>query len=299
MTTLAPAVLDTDPRNNRFNADYRIGLLQAAAPFPADTRWQGGITYRPINSNVPSAANSTFYPCNAAFNVETETQTTVSWDPWGIALGDECLSGSTDEDEENARAERRLQLETEYLLSRTFWTGDVGSGTFASVGAPNRPLADTASDELTTTGPVGIVTGFSRLIQYLADTIGSQRGMIHVAPAVLPFLAFYGVAVRDGFQVLTTIADHVVVPGTGYDGSAPDGSAAGAGTTWIYATSMVRAAAAPIQVHSYLNRSGETNVNMWETRASRIVIAEWDLQAHGAVQVCLPDPGPSCTEIPS
>lgn len=299
MTTLAPAVLDLDPRTNRSLADYRIGLLQSALPFPPGTRWQGGVSYRPINSNVPSAAASTYYPCNAAFEIDTETQSVVSWDPWGISLGDECLSGSTEEEEERARSERRLQVETEYLVSRTFWTGDVGTGTFASLGAPNRPLADTASDDLTTTGAVGVVTAFSRAIQYLADTIGSQRGMIHVSPALLPFLAFYGVAVRDGFQVLTTIADHVVVAGTGYDGSAPEGSAASEGYTWIYATSMVRAAVSDIRTLPYLNRSGETNVNMWETRASRIVIAEWDLQAHGAIQVCLPDPGPSCTETPS
>lgn len=295
MTTLAPAVLDLDPRTNRSLADYRIGLLQSALPFPPDTRWQGGVSYRPINSNVPSAAASTYYPCAAPYSIETEDGTVVSWDPWGIALGDECLAGSTDEPEEVARADRRLAIQTEYLVSRTFWTGDVGSGTFTSLGAPNRPLADNASDDLTSTGPVGVVTAFSRAIQYLADTLGSQRGMIHVAPVLLPFLAFYGVAIRDGFQVLTSIADHVVVAGTGYDGSAPDGSAAATGTTYIYATSMVRAAVSPIQTRAYLNRSN----NDWETRASRIVIAEWDLQAHANIQVCLPDPGPSCTEIPS
>lgn len=290
MTLIAPAAVDPAPRT-----DTRIGLYASSLRFPPDTRWHGGISYQPLNGNVPSAAASTYYPCGEGFEIDTESVGPVTWHPWGIALGDECLAGSSDEEEQRSRAERRLQSQTEYLLSRTFWTGDVGSGTFASLNAPNRPLADILSDDLTTSGAVGVVTAFSRLIEYLADTIGSQRGMIHVSPELLPFLAFYGVTIREGFQILTSIADHVVVAGAGYDGSAPDGSAAGAGYTWIYATSMVRAEISPIRVNPYLNRA----TNMWETRASRIVIAEWDLQAHGAAQVCIPDPGPSCTEIPS
>jgi hypothetical protein len=289
VTVLAPAALDPGAKSA-----VRIGLLASAQAMP-DVRWEGGISYRPLNSNIPDEANSTFYPCNSGFEITTEDTNTVSWEPFGIVLGDECLSGSTDEDEETARARRRLEIQTEYLVSRTFWTGEVAGSTFAALSSPNRPLSDLASDELTTTGPVGVVTGFSRLIGYLADTIGSERGMIHVAPNLAPFLAFYGVAIRDGFQVLTAIADHIVVLGGGYDGSAPDGSAAGAGTSWIYATSMVRAAVSPISTFAALNRDNDD----WETYASRLAIAEWDLQAHGAVQVCIPDPGPSCTEIPS
>lgn len=290
MTVIAPAAIEAPTKT-----DTRIGLYASSLRFPPDTRWHGGVAYRPLNGNVPSAAASTYYPCTSPFEIDTESVGVVEWAPWGISLGDECLSGSTDEFEERARAERRLASQTEYLLSRTFWTGDVGTGTFASLSAPNRALADTDSDEVTTTGPVGVVTAFSRLIQYLADTIGSQRGMIHVAPALAPFLAFYGVAIRDGFQALTTIADHVVVVGAGYDGSAPDGSAAGSGTSWIYATSMVRSEISPVTTYNYLNRT----TNLFETRATRLVIAEWDLQAHGAAQVCIPDPGPSCTETPS
>lgn len=290
MTTLAPAALDPAAKSA-----LRIGLLNSAQSFPDGTRWQGGIAYRPLNGNVPSPSASTFFPCNSGFEIDTENSAVVEWQPWGLVLGDDCLSGSTDDEEETARARRRLEVQSEYLVSRTFWTGDVAGSDFATLSAPNRPLNDVASDDLTTTGPVGVVTGFSRAIQYLADTLGSERGMIHVAPALLPFLGFYGVAMREGFQVLTSIADHIVVAGAGYDGSAPGGSAAGAGYTWIYATSIVRAAVSPVSVFASLNRSN----NQWETYASRLAIAEWDLQAHGAVHICLPDPGPSCTEIPS
>lgn len=288
VTILAPAVTDPKPLT-----PSRIGLLASAAPL-GDIRWQGGVSYRPILGPAP-VANSTFYPCTGSPDVNLETVDAVSWEAWGIGLGQACLSGSTDEDEESRRAQSRLQTQTEYLTSRTFWTGELDGSTFGALGLPNRPLADLDSDDLTTTGPVGIVTGFSRAIEYLADQLGSQRGMIHVEPALAPFLSFYGVAIRDGFQVLTALADHIVVIGAGYDGSSPNGEPAGAGTSWIYATSIVRAAVSNIQLLPYLNRTN----NQWEARATRSVIAEWDLQAHGAVQVCIPDPGPSCLEIPS
>lgn len=290
MTVLAPAVVE--PANN---PRVRTGLLASALPFPEGTRWHGGISYRPINGVVPVAGESTFYPCNSGFEIGTEDTGPVTWEPWGLALGDECLAGSTEDEDERLRAETRMERQTDYLVGRTFWTGDVGTGTFASLSAPNRALADTDSDDLTTTGPVGVVTAFSRAIQYLADTVGNLRGMIHVAPKLLPFLGFYGVAIREGFQIVTNVADHLVVSSTGYDGSSPNGEPDDESSTWIYVTSMVRAAVSQTQVFNALNRAN----NDLESRAIRLAIAEWDLQAHGAIQVCLPDPGPSCTEVPS
>jgi hypothetical protein len=288
--TLAPAALADKPITS-----VRVGLLQSALPFPSDTRWQAGVSYHPIIGTVPVAANSTYYPCNEAFDVDLETTGVVSWEPWGIALGEQCLSGSIEEEEISARAFRRLEVQSEYLVSRTFWTGDVGTGTFTSLGAPNIPLASATADILTSTGPVGVVTAFSRVIQYLADTLGSQRGMIHIPPKLVPFVAFYAVALREGFQTLTAIADHILVLGAGYDGSSPNGEPDDDSSTWIYATSLVRAATSDIRTLTYFNRTN----NMREARASRLAIAEWDLQAHGAAQVCIPDPGPSCEEVPS
>jgi hypothetical protein len=290
VTVLAPAALE--PANK---SATRIGLLQSALPFPEGTRWQGGISYRPLGSGVTDEEGTTFFPCNSAFAIPLGTTSPVSWEPWGIVEGAACLAGATDEDEEVARARRRLEIQTEYYTSRTFWTGRVAGSTFTALSAPNRPLADLDSDELTATGPVGVVTAFSLAVQYLADTIGSERGMIHVPPKLLPFLAFYQVAIREGFQILTGLADHIVVAGLGYDGSSPNGEPDDASSTWIYVTSLVRAAVSPISTFTALNRA----TNQFETYAQRAVIAEWDLQAHGAIQVCLPDPGPSCTEVPS
>lgn len=272
----------------------RIGLRQSSDRFPEGSRWHGGIAYRPLTATVPLAADSTYDPCDT-FTISRDRTGPVEWNPWGIDLGEECLAGSTDTDEEAERARIRLEAQTDYMLERTFWTGIVGSSDFTGLGWPNRPLADPASDELTITGPVGIVTAFSRAVQYLADTIGALRGMIHIPPKLAPFTAFYGVTIREGFQVLTRVNDHVVVVGSGYDGSSPDGEPDDDSSTWIYVTSMVRADASPVRSLADLNR-GDNDI---ESAASRLVLAEWDLQAHGAAQVCIPDPGPSCVSVPS
>lgn len=273
----------------------RTGLLRSAQPIPEGIRWEvGGLSYRPNNATVPAVTGSTQDPCGD--DTLTRDQTgPVSWNSWWVGLGDECLSGATDDGEEARRSQHRVEVQTSYMLERTFWTGEVGISDFGTLSWPNRPLADLAADDLTATGPVGVVTAIARAVDYLADTIGDVRGMIHVPVILLPFLAFYGVVRREGVSLVTALADHVVIAGTGYPGTTQNGEPPAAGTTWIYVTSMVRADASPVMAVDHLNREN----NYVQANAGRKVIAEWDLQAHAAIEVCIPDPGPSCVEVPS
>lgn len=276
----------------------RVGLFDSSARYPVGTRWHGGVSYRQPSTLAADEDAATYDPCGV-FEGSLDSGELLTWHPWGIVLGEDCLAVSSVEESERARAEARVDAQSDYYLERSFWTGRVAGSTFGGLGYANRPLASPLADDLTTTGPVGIVTAFSRAIQYLADTIGSVRGMIHVAPALAPFLKFYGVVRREGFQILTEIADHSVILGSGYPGTEPNGSPAAAGNSWIYVTSMVRSEMAPVRVTSDVKRDGETAVNVRQTYASRLVIAEWDLTAHAGIEVCIPDPGPSCVEVPS
>lgn len=269
----------------------RTGLLRSVAPLLAD-RWQtGGVAYRP-NTAFPGES---FDDCTTSLSISADEESTVEWVAWDHALASGCLSLTRGEDgraEEEARVLQRYNAEISHMVERVFWTGDLDDGsTFAGAGWPNRALADPASVDLTGVGPVGVLTAFNFAIEYLADTIGGVRGMIHVPAKLLPYLAFYGAAIRDGFNLLATLTDHLVVAGTGYDGSAPDGSPADAGTVWIYVTSIVRGAATEPLVVSDLDERGD---NHWEAVATGVALAEWDLQAHAAIQVCITDPGPTC-----
>lgn len=73
------------------------------------------------------------------------------------------------------------------------------------------------------------------LEQELADCYKGQ-GLIHVPRSVLPTLAAWNLTRLDDDGLLVTLAGNLVVAGTGYTGSGPDGSAAADGTAWIYAT---------------------------------------------------------------
>lgn len=266
----------------------RTGLLRSAGPLLTDRWGTGGVAYRP-NTSFPGES---FDPC-AAPQITPDEEGSLEWVPWGHALSSGCLSISTDEAEERSRVAQRYSAQISHMTEQVFWTGNLDDGSnFLGNGWPNRPLADPLSDDLTITGPVGVVTAFNFALEYLADTVGGLRGMIHLPYKVLPYLAFYGVVIRDGFNLLTALADHIVVAGTGYPGTAPDGSPAEGGSVWIYVTTPVRAQATEASVNSDLDQEGD---NHWEAVASGLALAEWDLAAHAAIQVCIEDPGPDCT----
>jgi hypothetical protein len=84
------------------------------------------------------------------------------------------------------------------------------------------------------TGGADVAQALGLLEQELADCYAGQ-GLIHVPRSALPTLAAWNLAsVVDGR--LVTPAGNLIVAGTGYTGSAPDGTVAAAGTAWIYAT---------------------------------------------------------------
>lgn len=271
----------------------RTGLLRSADNRSLlSERWEtGGVAYRP-NSSVPGQS---FDPCATNLVVTPDTAQAVEWTPWGVALSSDCFAASTDQTTEEARVTERYRSQISHLVEETFWTGNLDDGSsFTGNGWENRPLASLASDDLTAGGPIGVVPAFREAFEYLASAAGGLRGMIHVPINLIPYISFYGLGIREpNFLVLTNLGDHIIVPGTGYPGTAPDGSPAEGGTTWIYITSLVRAAATDPIVTSDLSRQGGDN--HWKAVAQGLALAEWDLAAHGAIQVCVPDPGPDCT----
>jgi hypothetical protein len=292
MTTRAPRAAVPAPALGT----WRVGLLSVAESLPDSItqRWQGGVAYRPESGGV-DLEDGSFDPYCGVITLPDFTATeAVEWNTWGIAVAETCTTLSTTPDIEEGRALRRLEAQTGHLTENTFWTGQVGGDTFASLGWPNRPLADVAATDVTGVG-TGVVEAFGFLTRYLAETLGGLRAMIHVPAWVLPWLAYYQVAFREGNRLLTTLADHLVVAGTGYPGTAPNGDPAAPYRTWFYATSMVRVGLSAPMVNVHVAQAA----NDVEAVASRMVVAEWDLQAHAAVEVCLPDPGPPCSELGS
>lgn len=125
-------------------------------------------------------------------------------------------------------------------VEAAFWTGVAGGQdvVFPHLAADTEVLdgevvlQTVASPVVTGGGDVAQALG--ALEQELADCYSGQ-GLIHVPRSALPTLAAWNLAtVVDGR--LVTPAGNLIVAGTGYTGSAPDGTAAADGTAWIYAT---------------------------------------------------------------
>lgn len=306
---------DLDPQR------WRLGLLGTNSPFSAvpipPNRLGAGASYLPLNAdghdNDVSALvggptiNSHSLQCDdVTISPDNPVEgDIVSWDPWNISVAEQCFMGSDfDGSETLARVVDRLTAQTSAIAEWTFLTGLLPGGgiDFAGANMANRALRAIpggigGGNDLTTLAPGGLVTGpvraFSLINRALAGALGGLRGVIHVTAQVLPFLAFYGLVVRNGFVLESTLSDHLVVAGNGYVDIAPDGAAATAGRTWFYATSMIRAQAGPIEdrvVRGLPGVAAETNAQV--AVAIRPVIAEWDLNAHFAIEVGLPDVGP-------
>ena len=287
---------------------WRIGLFensgaQQLPPKALDRLGanDGGVTYQALDPSL-TIDGASFDPCETFTIVEDESGI-QTWNSWGIAIGEECSTLNAADGTVEAmekRAVDRLTAQTSYLAEYTFWTGLVGGATFAALGFANTPLSAAAVTDLTPSDTeAGVVEAFGLVNEYLSDTLRGLRGVIHVAPQALPYLSFYGVVQRDGFTLGTTLGDHLVICGSGYQGTGPGNVPVPNNRTWIYGTSMVRVGASPIvsNVGVYGAADAQNTARHGNTAkaiAYRAVLAEWDNVAHCGVRVCLTDPGPTC-----
>lgn len=214
----------------------------------------------------------------------------VEWDPYLIGIGDTCgytLNPNTFE-ELRARARRSLEAQTSHLVEEILWTGVVDGVDFTAT-HPNVAFIDS-----TTNGsPAPPVTALETLDELLIAELGGRRGMIHVPAPLLYQLAFYG-AIRLNGNTWETVTGNIVVPGTGYPGTDPDG-AEDPLATWIYGTSPIELRLGEISVvPEVLDEAIDRDTNALVVRAERPALAYWDLCALVGVPVCNTDPGPDC-----
>lgn len=226
------------------------GLWEAAQkPSAQDAHWQNGITYEELCSGGGTTYDECIAvtgtggelpgaPASKAANVDNNFRGAT---PFTVYTQFDCsMVGNVMQDQ----AEAALAKVEGWQTERAFWTGTGGG---ASTVWPH------LAEDTTLTDPSGIllqsaatplVTGggdaahvLGAVEQSLADCYHGQ-GLIHMAPSALPtFSAWDLVTERDG--ALWTRAGNRVVVGAGYTGSSPAGSAAAAGTSWIYATGQV------------------------------------------------------------
>jgi hypothetical protein len=129
--------------------------------------------------------------------------------------------------------------------------------------------------------------------ELLSNALGGRKGMIHVPAPLFHQFAFYGL-IRERGPIWETVTGNVVVPGTGYTGTDPDGDT-DPNATWIYGTSPVELRLSQVEiVPGSIDAAIDHANNEIVVRAERLALAYWDLCAHVGVPVCTTDPGPEC-----
>lgn len=267
-------------------APPRVGLVASAhKPNDLDDRWTNGFQFLPESCG---GGVDVIDPCDAGTKSDGVNPDIVSYEPFGIVAADSCSTIGWKSRDWIGRAKRLLAACESKQIEAEFWTGTQAQAS----GWPNAFLASPEADELSSS-PVTPLQALACLEQGLAECGCGGQGMIHATRQVVTEWVAQRLIFPEGNQLLTAMGT-VVVPGAGYDGSAPDGSAAASGSIWAYGTGMVSVRrSAPEVVPGNTNQMemlvASTNraTNFITVRAEELAAATWDRCCHLAVAIDL------------
>jgi hypothetical protein len=149
-------------------------------------------------------------------------------------------------------------------------------------------IASTGAEDVSAASPSRPEVALAVLEQAIADASCGARAMIHVTPFMLSRLVALGGwgLVRDDGNTWVTPSGNLVVPGRGYDGRAPDGTAATSDAEWMYATSNIAIRRGPVQVYPRnLSEAIHRTTNDVLFYAERLAVGQWDSCVHLAIEV--------------
>lgn len=264
-------------------APPRVGLLVSAATPPSGegSRWINGITFDPETGQTGYITDV----CEPTVGDRDlpDRPALVEWEPYIVGDGLKCSSlGSLGRDW-RAQVRRQANATAEFQISQELWTGTLARA--QSHG--NRYLNDSQSETVTTVASDPI-DALGCLEDYLATTLGGQRGMIHATRSAVTWWTRHGLISRDG-GLLVTALDTIVVPGAGYDGSGPrDEGGSSATGVWAYATGMVEVRRGDYEIFGDPETQAaslDRDTNSIEVRAEQPALASWDGIAHGAAEI--------------
>jgi len=272
------------------------GLFSVAPPStPTDTHFLLGVEYQPLCGG----GGTTFDFCvtGAAPPAKTETgdRDLRGAQPFTVFAEIDCASVGDFWERSSGLVQQLLADNEQYEVEKAFWTGNAGGQQIAYPHiAANAVVLNTNEVKSVTlqtaativTGSAGIGVTPARGIGLLEQSgYGCYRGtgIVHVPVIALPSLVNQGMVYRDGPRLRTMSGSYVVV-GSGYQNTGPDGTAAPAGTAWLYFTGqpfVFRAGS----VRSFMReQSFDRSTNTLKAIAERTYVAGWDC-CHYAVLI--------------
>jgi hypothetical protein len=253
-----------------------LSLLTSALRGNVPERWEEGLAF-------PAAAMGRlriYDPCGGTplDLLDRPADAPDDVDPFVVQAWHTCSTGTArPNDDDRAQALEQVEALTPFAVERELWTRDLARAR----SMPNRGLVATAADvaagqvRATTLTPTGSeTTGVSPIaaVGLLEEALGQHlgRGYLHVGLRGATFLP----STADG-NVLRTKLRSIVVPGSGYPGTGPDGTAAPAGSTWVYGTGPVTVWLSPPVVPADGADVIDRNLNTRTIRAERLAMVAW------------------------
>jgi hypothetical protein len=255
-------------------------------------RWVGGFSYLPEKCN-----GGAIYDPTGALPTPDTVEAQIDVLPFAVEGSDTISNFGAGDDE--LRAERVDYARRNYLaceekrISAELWKGTLTT----SLGSGNRFLADSNAVLVEGDRLLGYITALAALEKAINDSTCGGQAMIHARADTISIWDAGGALRRVGNLILT-IHDTIVVPGAGYDGTAPTGATgedpAHSGvvpsldSAWAYATSVVdlrRSAFSEPQ--SMLERTNPSSTatatsNVLTTRVWKVAAVTW-----GCLQVAV------------
>lgn len=258
-----------------------LTLVGAARQPPSSgDRWINGAALWPYPRDLPDV----FDPCqpssSAGHAKDAGTATTEeTFAAFNVLEGITCTTRSVRNPAEwQRRAQIALEAYEHWAIEREFWTGAL---------RPDNPhLADNATTNTLNGGTaVSIRDGFARLEQEIADKGGN--GVIHMRPGAFSLITGWDTVEADLTRgIAKSQLGTIVVPGVGYTGSKPDGTAPTNTTAWMYATGPVEVRKTEVEIlPESMAAATDRARNLTTFRAERYVLITWDQRIHAAVQI--------------
>jgi len=272
------------------------GLLSPATTVVHDhtDHWAGGFDYQTDDCGVEVTLLGTCSSSVSATAVEDNGSPIFrSYIPFEVQVAVKCSTMGTTPEEQEKRARDALKACAQKAIEFEFWTGTLAKVAAAdpswdvdTKGAyPNRYLASSDALDVTPTPGTGVKSkqGLALLEQALADCGCGIQGTIHAPRDVASAL---GIKPKDD-RIYTNLGN-LVVAGAGYSNTGPDGTPAGAGKKWMYATGPVTVRLGdPMVVPDKQSQAVDIQKNTIVYRASQPAAVTWNSCCHAAVLVDL------------
>ena len=226
-----------------------------------DSFWTSGVTYENFDAGLVVANGSIF----GASPIETvqvidnsaSKEHFKTYYPFDVKASVKVSTFGTNPAEIEASAKTALDIVMQKAIEIEFWNGDIAK--LLDSDNDNRYLASAQSVDVTPTAGTAVKVryGLALLEEALGNASLGSKGVIH-APRIV------GSALnldKDGNKLVSPLGNNVV-SGVGYSKKGPNGTDAGAGKAWMYATGPVSVRIGPtIVTPEKLNQAINTQIN--------------------------------------